>query len=550
MAPKSDQSGEEGYSLVSGQDGTIATARPANFTSAGKGLVTLGVAAVVGGAIAAGVILRSKDQPGATSTGPEQIMLSSAWNGADWSHAMYVTWVLPYGETFTGTAPSPVSPVPPFANTALPPVNPVVQWGFSPTDLGYSTPASVATYTYTTSKSSFTSPLLLNATIGCVLPTDSAASALRGAPACDGELTPGQPFWYRVGDDANGFSAVIQAQPIALPGTDNIRFAIIGDLGTTNNSVDTIQHVVDSHNMGDGLSALIICGDISYADQTQPVWDVLGRMVQPISSVIPFERQLGNHEWFDCATPVNSTNPDPYTFTSFLARFRTSAVGTTGGAVSGDASKLYYSFDSGLVHFVNVQGYCPSMKSTGTQPCVSPGTPQYNWLVADLAAVNRAVTPWVVVTFHQPFVNSNTAHAIATEGMPMKLAIEDVLYNNKVDLVLSGHVHAYERSCRVYNYTCVPDGPYYVTIGDAGNREGLADVWVDPQPAWSIYRQATYGHGELLAANSTHMLWEWHQNPDLEPMVADSFWIVKNDPGPVGPGVTGHPVFSPNRRHA
>lgn len=48
----------------------------------------------------------------------------------------------------------------------------------------------------------------------------------------------------------------------------------------------------------------------------------------------------------------------------------------------------------------------------------------------------------------------------------MQAAIEDTLYAAKVDLVFSGHVHAYERSCRVYKYACVADAPYYITIGE------------------------------------------------------------------------------------
>jgi hypothetical protein len=27
--------------------------------------------------------------------------------------------------------------------------------------------------------------------------------------------------------------------------------------------------------------------------------------------------------------------------------------------------------------------------------------------------------------------------------------------------------------------------------------------------------------------NATHALWTWHQNPDLEPKIADQLWIVK-----------------------
>ena len=31
------------------------------------------------------------------------------------------------------------------------------------------------------------------------------------------------------------------------------------------------------------------------------------------------------------------------------------------------------------------------------------GSPQYEWLVNDLASVNRSVTPWLVVGFHRVF---------------------------------------------------------------------------------------------------------------------------------------------------
>lgn len=88
-------------------------------------------------------------------------------------------------------------------------------------------------------------------------------------------------------------------------------------------------------------------------------------------------------------------------------------------------------------------------------------------------------------------------------------------------------MHAYERSCPAYKNNCVAGAPTYVTIGDGGNAEGLASNWVEPQPAWSVYRQASYGHGELTVYNSTHTLWQWHQNQDLSPVVADQLWLVK-----------------------
>lgn len=81
------------------------------------------------------------------------------------------------------------------------------------------------------------------------------------------------------------------------------------------------------------------------------------------------------------------------------------------------------------------------MMTTHEQPCLKDGTAQKEWLESDLSGVDRSVTPWVVVSFHQPYVNSNTAHSIQSEGVPMQGAIEDVLFQNQVDLVFSGHVH-------------------------------------------------------------------------------------------------------------
>lgn len=115
----------------------------------------------------------------------------------------------------------------------------------------------------------------------------------------------------------------------------------------------------------------------------------------------------------------------------------------------------------------------------------------------------------------------------ACSGEPMQLAIEDILFEAEVDVVFSGHVHAYERSCPMYKYNCMGGAPIYITIGDGGNHEGLADNWMHPQPDWSLFRQASYGFGDLMVANATHTSWQWHQNGDLTPTFADEFWVVK-----------------------
>jgi hypothetical protein len=295
---------------------------------------------------------------------------------------------------------------------------------------------------------------------------------------------------------------------------------LLGDVGATEISVGTLQGVLASHEARP-FAAAVLVGDLSYANGFGPLWDEFGTLTQFVAARLPIMSTPGNHEWFDSFLP---DSPYAYDLLAYASRY---GRAQPFASAPSEPSGLFYSFSAGLTHWVMLAGYCPNMTSTRTQACLAPGSAQRSWLERDLAAVDRAITPWVVVVFHQPFVNSNTAHAIAVEGVPMQLAVEALLYSAKVDIVISGHVHAYERSCKTYNYSCVADGPLYLTVGDGGTPEGLAATWVEPCPAWSAYRQGSWGHGELEPLNATHLSWRWRQNDDLTPSHVDELVLVK-----------------------
>eukprot|EP00602_Paraphysomonas_sp_CaronLab_P003441 CAMPEP_0185025300 /NCGR_PEP_ID=MMETSP1103-20130426/8313_1 /TAXON_ID=36769 /ORGANISM="Paraphysomonas bandaiensis, Strain Caron Lab Isolate" /LENGTH=458 /DNA_ID=CAMNT_0027558471 /DNA_START=43 /DNA_END=1419 /DNA_ORIENTATION=+ len=392
----------------------------------------------------------------------------------------------------------------------------IVLYGNDANNLTLSVEAKGSTYTL----GSYTSPMLYKATIE--------------------NLEAGNHvYYYSVGSDGLGYSEVMSFKSHPGVGVDDVTFYLIGDLGQTYHSEDTLDELSQCESLLKTPSGGIISmGDLSYANGDEPLWDSFGRMKQSTASRIPMMTTLGNHEWFD---------DQRYAFTAYLARYDNPLV-------NGER-ELYYSFDSGLVHWVMVAGYCSEMKSTHTQPCLEEGSPQMDWLQKDLASVDRTITPWVFVTFHQPYVNSNTAHSMSSEGYPMQEAIEDTLNEYKVDAVFSGHVHAYERSYPVYQYERKEGAPIYITIGDGGNHEGLATGWVEPQPEWSAFRQASYGFGELRVMNSTHAYWSWHQNGDLVPEVADEVYFVKNtETGYQGlkavgsESFTGTPVFAQSSR--
>ena len=215
----------------------------------------------------------------------------------------------------------------------------------------------------------------------------------------------------------------------------------------------------------------------------------------------------GNHE-------IEQYGPAPATQEKFLAyqkRFRMPAKES--GATNGN---LYYSFNAGPAHLVMLNSYMP----------FAQGSEQYAWLEKDLKSVDRTVTPWLFVSMHAPWYNSNAAHHDESEETGMRAAMETLLYTHKVDAVFSGHVHAYERMYPVYQNHTNPEAPTYLNIGDGGNREGPAFVYLQ-QPSWSAYREPAFGHASMQIHNATHAHWEWHKNSEQESTVSDDVWLVR-----------------------
>ena len=194
-------------------------------------------------------------------------------------------------------------------------------------------------------------------------------------------------------------------------------------------------------------------------------------------------------------------------FEAYQARFLSMP---SGGSKDG---ALYYSYEVSGAHVIVLASFW----------IYSSGSDQYNFLVKDLASIDRAKTPWVFVLIHAPWYNSNADHQ--GDGELMRQTFEPMLHAAKVNAVFAGHVHAYERSFPSFNNAVDPTGAMHVTIGDGGNREGLYTKWLSPQPKWSAYRDAEYGHGELTLLNASVAQWTWIRNADPEPVSTDAYTL-------------------------
>ncbi|XP_065862881.1 purple acid phosphatase 23 isoform X3 [Euphorbia lathyris] len=373
-------------------------------------------------------------------------------------------------------------------------------------------------------------------------------------------LEPGTKYCYKCGDSGIGAmseESVFETLPSPSSNSYPRRIAFIGDLGLTSNSSTTIDHLT----MNDP-SLILMVGDLTYANQYrtiggkgapcfscsfpdapiretyQPRWDGWGRFMEPLISRVPMMVIEGNHEIEPQISGI--------TFESYLSRFAVPSE------ESGSNSNFYYSFDAGGIHFIMLGAYV-DYNTTGSQ---------YAWLKDDLLRLNRTKTPWLVAVWHPPWYNSYSSHYQEFECMRQQM--EALLYQHHVDIVFSGHVHAYERMNRVYNYTLDRCGPVYITVGDGGNIEkvdvdfaddkgkcpsakdnipefgGVCHIkfssgpakgkfcW-DKQPEWSAFRESSFGHGILEVVNSTYALWTWHRNQDIykNDSSGDQIYIVR-----------------------
>ncbi|URD86195.1 Purple acid phosphatase [Musa troglodytarum] len=372
------------------------------------------------------------------------------------------------------------------------------------------------------------------------------------------DLRPGTKYYYQCGDPSiPAMSAVhvFRTMPASGPKRYPKRIAVIGDLGLTYNSTSTVDHMASNKP-----DLILLVGDVTYAnlyltngsgsdcyscsfpetpihETFQPRWDYWGRYMEPVISEIPIMVVEGNHEIEQQA--------ENKTFVSYSSRFAFPSK------ESESFSTFYYSFNAGGIHFIMLGAYISYNKSGE----------QYRWLERDLEMVDRTVTPWLIATWHPPWYSTYKAHY--REAECMRVEMEELLYCYGVDIVFNGHVHAYERSNRVYNYSLDPCGPVYITVGDGGNREKMAvnhaddpggcpdplttpDEYMggfcafnftsgpaagqfcwDRQPEYSAYRESSFGHGILEVKNETHALWTWHRNQDLYNSAGDEIYIVR-----------------------
>ncbi|KAG6021204.1 hypothetical protein E4U41_002554 [Claviceps citrina] len=314
---------------------------------------------------------------------------------------------------------------------------------------------------------------------------------------------------------------------------------------------DTIPHVAPSleHSTVKRLTEtindyefVIHPGDLGYADDWllkehnifdgknayQAILEQFYDQLSPIASRKAYMASPGNHEAACQEVPrTASVCPDGQNnFTDFMTRFG-SSMPQTFGSTSPDAQAkmnankaqelanppFWFSFEYGMAHFVMIDtetdfGNAPDGPHGEAQFNAGPfGAPnqQLEFLEADLASVDRTITPWLILAGHRPWYQTGKGAC-----KPCQDAFEPLMYKYGVDLGVFGHIHNTQRFMPVFNNTADPAGmdnpaaPMYIVAGGPGNIEGLDKLGkMPPYTAYGNDEEFCYAR---LAFESAHSL--------------------------------------------
>jgi hypothetical protein len=347
-------------------------------------------------------------------------------------------------------------------------------------------------------------------------------------------LSPGTTYYYKITSTNSSVEHFLSPRPAGDTGPFSFNAVIdLGVYGADGYTIaqnkakrDVIPQIDPSLNhttIGrlantiDDYEFVVHPGDLGYADDwiekgknlfdgTNAYAAILEQFyaqLAPIAARKPYMVGPGNHEAVCQEVPYTSLLLCPAgqkNFTDYMVRFAQlmpSAFSSTSAddqaRVSANQAKVlanppfWYSFEYGMMHFVMIDTETDFTKAPdglggsagfNTGPFGSTADQQLAFLEADLASVDRAVTPWVIVGGHRPWYTTGTSGGCG----PCQDAFEPLLYKYGVDLAIFGHVHNSQRFQPAYKNVADPQGlqdpkaPWYIVAGGAGNIEGLSAI--------------------------------------------------------------------------
>ncbi|OWZ13308.1 Calcineurin-like phosphoesterase, partial [Phytophthora megakarya] len=289
-------------------------------------------------------------------------------------------------------------------------------------------------------------------------------------------LTPRTKYFYKVGSQANQkYTSDVSTFVTARQSTDDSTFNVLiyGDLGDGENSVDTITNI--NKLTSDDIDLVYHLGDISYADNDflslnqaagffyEEVYNKWMNSLMPLMERVPYMVLVGNHE-AECHSPRCQLSPKKMkalsNYTAYNSRFKMPDEESRG------VKNMWYSFNHGPIHFTSLSSETdyPNAPTNDFSFSGRNGNfgDQLSWLEADLkkADANRVNVPWIIVGVHRPIYSVLNSRNDAPKGQAahIQAAFENLILKYKVDVVLTGHKHYYERMFPIAKNKAVMNG--------------------------------------------------------------------------------------------
>lgn len=251
-------------------------------------------------------------------------------------------------------------------------------------------------------------------------------------------LTPNTKYYYNIGSttqvlqgDANNF---FTTAPVI--GTEQkVRVWVTGDCGNNSTNQVNVRNQYQTYIGSNNTDVWLLLGDNAYNggldnEYQSNFYNIYKDKMLKQSVLWPAP---GNHDYDNNATNQNTHNIPYYTMFSLP----TSAQ--VGGVASG--TEAFYSYNYANVHFIALDSYG---KESSQYRLYDTLGPQAVWLKQDLAANTQK---WTIVYFHHPPYTMGSHNSdTESELVSMRTNLIRILERYKVDLILCGHSHTYERS--------------------------------------------------------------------------------------------------------
>jgi hypothetical protein len=273
---------------------------------------------------------------------------------------------------------------------------------------------------------------------------------------------------------------------------DPVRFVATGDYGRTANT-DKVLTRMNTHFQSDNIAFHLGIGDLSYGlNGQESAWCTYMR--NGMGDSVPFVLLAGNHE-------------DDRRLNGYIGNFIAAPdcfsdpVGATG------AYGAQYWFDYGeQMRIIMIAPGLPVFSKTYRYRV---GSTEYQWLSQTIDQAREAGIPWVIVGMHMNCLTMGTkgCHELDPGGSGAGDLL-NLLIAKKVDLVLQGHDHTYQRSKQLaHSPGCtVLRGDYSATGGAAAvyDSDCVADDGADaayPKNAGTVFVISGLGGDDIYPVN-------------------------------------------------